>query len=118
MPGNRYERTRRRAEAKIARLKEQILTLDLLSAGTLLRRMKVCGKPTCRCAEDPDQRHGPYFEWTFRHNGRLVHRVISADQADLLRAAIKNNRTVLKLIRAWQHETRRVIEAVKSRNYS
>ena len=37
--------------------------MDYLCSGTLLRRMKMCGKPGCRCSEDPDARHGPYYEW-------------------------------------------------------
>jgi hypothetical protein len=26
--------------------------------GTITERTKSCGKPTCRCRDDPDQRHG------------------------------------------------------------
>ena len=113
---NRQERIRRRAETKIVQIREQILGLDFVTAGTLLRRMKVCGKPTCRCAGDPALRHGPYFEWSYREKGKLAHRVISAEQAQMLRVAINNNRTILKLLRLWERETRRVIEALKLRN--
>jgi hypothetical protein len=43
--------------------------------------------------------------------GELVHRMVSARQAALLRAAIKNCRRVRRLLRAWETETERVIEA-------
>ncbi len=47
--------------------------------------------------------------------GKLVHRMISAQQAARLRAAIKNYRTVRRLLRAWEAETERVIEAEDQR---
>lgn len=49
--------------------------------GTLLERMTVCGKSNCRCAGDPDQRHGPCFRWNRREDGALRHHDVTAQQA-------------------------------------
>jgi hypothetical protein len=38
-------------------------------------------------------------------------KLVSARQAALVRAAIKNYRTLRRLLRAWEAETERVIEA-------
>lgn len=43
--------------------------------------------------------------------GKLVHRYISPAQAVLLHQAIANYRKVKKLLRAWEDETERLIEA-------
>jgi hypothetical protein len=48
--------------------------------------------------------------------GKLLHRMVSARQAALLRAAIKNYRTLRRLLRAWEAETERVIEAEDQRH--
>jgi hypothetical protein len=48
--------------------------------------------------------------------GKLVHRMISPRQAALLRRAIQNYRRVLRLLRAWEAETERIIETENSRN--
>src|SRR5262252_3077441 len=85
-------------------------TGTLSSAGTLLRRMKMCGKPGCRCAEDPKARHGPYYEWGHMKGGKLVHRTVTAEQAALLQRAIANYRKAKKLMKAWEHETERLVE--------
>ena len=53
----------KQARERIARIRASFDAMDYLCSGTLLRRMKMCGKPGCRCAEDPDARHGPYYEW-------------------------------------------------------
>jgi len=105
----------RQVQARLARIREAIQAVDYLCSGTLLRRTKLCGKPGCRCAHDPAARHGPYDEWGHMKGGKLVHRMVSAQQAALLRAAIKNYRKVRRLLRAWEAETEHVIEAEDQR---
>ncbi len=60
--------------------------------------MKVCGKPNCRCASDLDARHGPYYEWGFMRDGKLVHRRVPAERADLMQQAIDNSKRVRELL--------------------
>ena len=43
--------------------------------------------------------------------GKLVHRYVSPEQAGVLRQAIANYRKVKKLLRAWEAETERLIDA-------
>ena len=83
----------KQARERIARIRASFDAMDYLCSGTLLRRMKMCGKPGCRCAEDPDARHGPYYEWGHMKGGKLVHRMVTPEQAALLRRAIVNYRS-------------------------
>jgi hypothetical protein len=101
----------KQARQRIARLRATLSGIDYLCSGTLLKRMKVCGKPGCRCAHDVNARHGPYYEWGHMKGGKLVHRVVSPKQAELLRLAIDNYRNVQKLLRDWEVETERMINA-------
>jgi len=96
---------------RIARIHATLNAVDYLCSGTLLQRTKVCGKAGCRCAQDPSARHGPYFEWGHMQGGRLVHRTVSPEKAVLLRLAIDNYRTVKTLLRNWEVETERLIDA-------
>jgi hypothetical protein len=98
------------ARERIARIRAALDAIDYLCSGTLSRRMKMCGKPGCRCAEDPEARHGPYYEWGHMKGGKLVHRTVTAEQAALLRRAIANYRKAKKLMKAWEHETERLLE--------
>jgi hypothetical protein len=102
---------RHAARERIAQLRDRIRTIERLCSGSLLRRTKVCGKPQCRCAQDATARHGPYYEWGRMKGGRLVHRVVSPAQAALLREAIANYRTLRRLLRTWENETVKLIEA-------
>ncbi len=79
--------------------------MDYVCSGTLLERMKTCGSPTCRCAQNPAARHGPYYEWGHMKAGKLVHRLVTAEQAGLLRRAIANYRKLKKLLRAYSAQS-------------
>jgi hypothetical protein len=102
---------REQARERIAQVRDQIQALDLVCSGTLLKRMKTCGKETCRCAHDPDARHGPYYEWGFMERGALVHLSVSQEQAVALKAAIANHRLVRRLLHAWEAQTVKIINA-------
>lgn len=103
-----------RARARITQIRQELSAIELLCSGTLLKRMKTFGSPSCRCAHDPAARHGPYYEWGHMHAGKLVHRVVSVEQAEVLRQAIANYRRLKKLLRGWETETERLIDAAGS----
>ena len=77
----------KKSSSRIAELRRRIARIDLICSGTVLERTKVCGKPNCRCARDPDAEHGPYYEWKRRENNRLRHRIVSAEEAERIRKA-------------------------------
>lgn len=99
------------ARERIARIRETLSTIDYLCSGTLLQRTKVCGKPSCRCAQDPSARHGPYYEWGHMKGGKLIHRSVTPQQATLLQQAITNHRKAKKLMQCWEDETERLFDA-------
>jgi hypothetical protein len=94
---------------RIARIKKSLSAVDYLFTGTILKRMKKCGKLSCRCAKDPKALHGPYFEWGHMVEGKLVHRVVSPEQAAKLQQGIENYRKVKKLMLAWEKEAEKLI---------
>jgi hypothetical protein len=95
--------------ARIAAIQARLVRLDHISSGTLHTRTKVCGKPNCRCAQDPADRHGPYHEWSWREGSRGVHLVITPDQAKALSRALRNYRKVKSLLARWEEESARAI---------
>ena len=44
--------------------------------------MVLCGKSICRCREDPDARHGPYYQWSGKRKGKTVSAYLSDAQAE------------------------------------
>ena len=105
------------ARGRIRGLRDTLVTIDYLCSGTLLKSLMQCGKPTCRCHQDPAARHGPYYRWGHMKAGKLVHRYVTPEQAVVLRRAIANYRKVKKLLRAWEVETERLIDAEAPRDH-
>jgi hypothetical protein len=95
----------RLSRQRIEKIRTAIGQTDYLCSGTLYEHLSRCGKPGCRCAEDPAARHGPYYDWGHMQGGKLVRRRLSAEQAQLMRRAIDNYRKVKKLLRDWETET-------------
>ena len=81
-----------KSREKIAEIQRTLSGMEYLSSGTLLKRMKVCGNPRCHCASDPAARHGPYFEWSYLKAGKLHHRTLTPEQAEIMQLAIANQR--------------------------
>ena len=68
-------------------LKRSFDQLEYFCKGTVLKRMTKCGKAYCACRSDPTKRHGPYFELTYKVEGKTVNVRLSPEAAPLYRAA-------------------------------
>jgi type II secretory pathway component PulJ len=72
--------------------RRELQQLEYFLKGTVLKRMMKCGHPTCACHRDAAQRHGPYFEWTYKVKGKTVNVKLSPQAAPLYQAATKQHR--------------------------
>jgi len=79
-------------------LKRGLEQLDYFCKGTVLKRMMKCGRDRCVCASDPAKRHGPYFELTYKANGKTVNVRLSPEAAPLYQAASVQYRKLKTLI--------------------
>jgi hypothetical protein len=68
-------------------LRRQLAQLEFFAKGTVLARMMKCGKPQCACHAEPSKRHGPYYEWTYKSNGRTVNVRLTSTSAPIYQAA-------------------------------
>ena len=103
------------ATQRIQELRASLQSIDYVCSGSLSTRLMTCGQASCRCHEDPTARHGPYHQWGHMQDGKLLHRYVSSQQAVMLRRAIANFRAVKKLLRTWERETERLIDATYPR---
>jgi hypothetical protein len=57
-----------------------------------------CGKAYCACASDPTKRHGPYYEITYKANGKTVNVKLSPEATPLYKAASQQYRKLKTLL--------------------
>jgi hypothetical protein len=79
-------------------LRRGLEQIDYFCKGTVLKRMMKCGKAECACASDATKRHGPYFELTYKANGKTVNVKLSPEAAPLYRAAAHQYRKLKTLL--------------------
>ena len=100
MPSRQAPRTvALRAQAqRFRQARRELLQLEYFLKGTVLKRMMKCGRPQCACHHDPAKRHGPYFEWTYKANGKTVNVKLTAESAPLYKAATKQQRKLKAIL--------------------
>jgi hypothetical protein len=79
-------------------LRRGLEQIEYFCKGTVLKRMMKCGKAQCACATDASKRHGPYFELTYKANGKTVNVKLSREAAPLYRAAARQYRKLKTLL--------------------
>ncbi len=88
--------------SKIQSLKNKILTKDWILQGTLLKQYKQCGKKRCRCHQDKQHWHGPYWVWTRKEKGKTITKTLSKNQIQMFKKSLKNMKAVNLLIEKWK----------------
>jgi hypothetical protein len=89
-PDPRLRRARQAITSQIARI-------DWALPGTVIPRMMRCGKPACRCKQDPPQLHGPYLQWTRAVGGKTVTRLLTPAQLARYKPWLDNARRLREL---------------------
>jgi hypothetical protein len=90
-------------DAERRRIVAELGQLGFTLPGTITTRTVTCGRATCRCATDPDQRHGPYIQWSRTVKGRTVNKMLTPEQLADYQPWIDNSRRLRDL--AKQLET-------------
>jgi hypothetical protein len=97
---------------RFSQIRRELLELEYFVKGTVLKRMMKCGRPQCACHHDSSKRHGPYFEWTYKANGKTVNVKLTAESAPLYRAATKQQRKLKALLARLERLSRTALASL------
>jgi hypothetical protein len=95
----RRPRTLMQCQQRYAGLTQTLAQIGFVWPGTVQRQMLTCGKPQCSCHKDPNARHGPYYYWTSKKNGKTISKKLSREEAEILGSWIQNRRTIDKTVK-------------------
>lgn len=96
-------------QQKFDELKKRILTVGFVAEGSLIKRSLTCGNPSCRCHNNPDKRHGPYFQMTWKRNGKTVSKFISPELASMYRQWIDNKKNLQAILKKMYKTSEKAI---------
>ena len=94
----RTHRALERCQRDFDQLKAELAKLGFVLPGSVAERRMTCGKPSCRCRDDPEARHGPYIQWTWNTKGHTFSAYLDSEQAALCKEWIQNTRRLQRLI--------------------
>lgn len=100
-------------QASYRQLAERIADIGFVRAGSITTRYTRCGTPNCRCHADPPQRHGPYYQWTAKVDGKTITRRLSETEADLYQEWIDNDRQLRALIHQMRQIAAKATELIQ-----
>ena len=96
-------------EQRFRETQHELLAIDYFLKGTVSKRMMKCGRPQCACHRDPAKRHGPYFEWTYKAQGKTVNVKLSPKGAPLYQAATRQHRKLKVLLARLERLSRTAV---------
>ena len=89
-------------ERRILEIKNEIMGLGEIRNGSVSEQYNVCGNPTCRCKDkDNPQKHGPYYQLSYRFNKKSTSQFVSAENIDKVRQQLADYKTFVKLKDEW-----------------
>ena len=89
-------------------LKKELQQVGHILHGSITKRWIECGKEPCRCHDDPQSRHGPYYQWSWKHQGKTSSLHLNEEQADLCKEWIGNHRELEKIVKRMRDLSLRV----------
>jgi hypothetical protein len=85
-------------ERRYRELARQLSEIGWIASGSLASRTERCSKASCACYSDPARRHGPYWHFTAKVEGKTVNKRLSEREAHLYEQWIANDRKVRALL--------------------
>lgn len=94
--------TEKQIEARIKKIKTQIMEIEALRPGSLSKQYNICGVAGCKC-KDPEKpkKHGPYFNLSYIHMGKKKTQFIRQNFSKEIELQNKNYKKFKKLTQMW-----------------
>ena len=110
----RRGRSLRRCEQEYDELKGQLFKQGYVLQGSLTERWNQCGKPECRCKDDPQARHGPYYQLSWKQRGKTKSMYLDADQVQLCKEWIANHKELDRILKSLHDVSLRMVNLRKT----
>ena len=92
----------KRKKNRLDEIKRELQEIGEMRPGSLNQQWTVCGRKGCRC-QDPKkpQKHGPYFQLSYVHQGKSTTQFIQKDLVPMVEQELKNYKRFKVLTTEW-----------------
>jgi len=93
------------------RVKGEVFSISYLKKGSLTKCCQTCGNPGCRCHKDKKYRHGPYWWWSTKENGKTKSILVPEGMLSEVRSYIDNYRLLMSMVKQLEEISEKIIRA-------
>ncbi len=104
----RHKKTAEGIRRRYRRLASRLAATGPIIQGTVTRRVITKGGEE---AGERERRYGPYYQWTFKREGKTTTVNLTAKQARFIQRAIENNRKLEDTLAEMRRLSRQLCEA-------
>jgi hypothetical protein len=95
-------------------IKARLLNIGFIYKGNITERRLPCGNPKCACHQDPNKRHGPYYQISWKEKGKTISFFLSGESLNFYRKGIQNRISLLEIIEEMEIVSRRAGECIRT----
>ena len=103
-------RRRDRYERQYRQLWQRLADMGPVKRGSIYKTYSGCGSPGCRCHSDPQARHGPYWFWTSKSDGKSHCRQLRGTMLTLYRRYASNYKKLKQTLEQLETLSDRILE--------
>ena len=93
------------------RVKGELCSISYLKKGSLSKCYQTCGTPGCKCHKDKKYRHGPYWWWSAKENGKTKSILVPEGMLSEVRSYIDNYSLLISKINMLEEISEKIIKA-------
>ena len=93
------------------RVKSELCFISYLKKGSLSKCYQTCGTPGCKCHKDKKYRHGPYWWWSAKENGKTKSILVPEGMLSEVSSYIDNYRLLISKINMLEEISEKIIKA-------
>lgn len=93
-------------------VKARLQKVGFILRGSIIRRQLPCGNQNCRCT-NPKHWHGPYYQISWKQNGKTVSRILAERIVPLYRQWIANARNLSAIVNQMQRISRQAADSIQ-----
>ena len=92
-------------------VRDEICSISYLKKGSLSKCYQTCGNSGCRCHKDKKYRHGPYWWWSTKENGKTKSMLVPEGMLPEVRSYIDNYRLLKSKTKKLEEISEKIIKA-------
>ena len=92
-------------------VKKEIAGISYLKKGSIVKCYQTCGTASCKCHKDKKFRHGPYWWWTTKENGKTRSILVPKQMLDEVRSYIDNFKLLKSKVKLLEEISEQIIKS-------